>query len=230
MNELDDQIREASEVTTVFATPIANPLVCDPVGLGDDDIADIDAELGLIADEDPFSPVSTAATLLVPPMSASSILEHSLDARPVSVVLRAPVLESASGSRAPALESASGSRAPALESASGSRALAQEQPAARTRVAPVPIQLSNAGSRASAQSLESSAGSRASAQSLESSTGSRASAQSQESSTGSRASAQSLESNAGSHASAQSPGELTAVRRVPELVSILEEPVSVADF
>jgi hypothetical protein len=195
MNELDDQIREASEVTTVFATPIANPLVCDPVGLGDDDIADIDAELGLIADEDPFSPVSTAATLLVPPMSASSILEHSIDVRPVSVVLRAPV----------------------LESASGSRALAQEQPAARTRVAPVPIQLSNAGSRASAQSLESSAGSRASAQSLESSTGS-------------RASAQSLESNAGSHASAQSPGELTAIRRVPELVSILEEPVSVADF
>lgn len=42
MNELDDQIREASELTTVLATPLA-------AGAGDDqDDLDVDEELGLI--------------------------------------------------------------------------------------------------------------------------------------------------------------------------------------
>lgn len=47
MNELDDQIREASEVTTVLATPLVSHIM-----MGETDEDDVDAELGLIADED----------------------------------------------------------------------------------------------------------------------------------------------------------------------------------
>ena len=45
MYELDDQIREASELTTVLATPLVNS-----TGLDDDEI-DVDEELGLISKE-----------------------------------------------------------------------------------------------------------------------------------------------------------------------------------
>jgi len=45
MNELDDQIREASELTTVLATPLVNSMG------GEDDLLDVDAELGLIAQQ-----------------------------------------------------------------------------------------------------------------------------------------------------------------------------------
>lgn len=41
MNELDDQIREASELTTVLATPLVN------AGEDEEDLLDVDAELGL---------------------------------------------------------------------------------------------------------------------------------------------------------------------------------------
>lgn len=51
MNELEDQIHEASEVTNVLATPLnaAGDSDADLELLG---LADVDAELGLIEDED----------------------------------------------------------------------------------------------------------------------------------------------------------------------------------
>jgi hypothetical protein len=50
MNELDDQMREASELTTVLATPLmAGEDDSDGAFLG---VADVDAELGLIEEED----------------------------------------------------------------------------------------------------------------------------------------------------------------------------------
>jgi hypothetical protein len=45
MNELDDQIREASELTTVLATPLVNSTG------EEEDLLDVDAELGLIAQQ-----------------------------------------------------------------------------------------------------------------------------------------------------------------------------------
>ncbi len=130
MNELDDQIREASEVTTVLSTPIATPLVCDPVGLGEDDIADIDAELGLIFDEDPFAPVST--TQLVPPVSASTILEHNRP--PAAAAVHALVAASAiSDHPSASMDSASGGRALLQQPASGARAQSQSEQIATRR-------------------------------------------------------------------------------------------------
>lgn len=71
MNELDDQIREASELTTVLATPMMS-------GAGDDDdTIDVDAELGLITEQDtrvnwdalelPIAPQSREERALVVP-------------------------------------------------------------------------------------------------------------------------------------------------------------------
>lgn len=70
MNELDDQIREASELTTVLATPIV-----DHLGMTDADLADVDAELGIIAEEDDMLmelPASAASTSVVAPVPIST--------------------------------------------------------------------------------------------------------------------------------------------------------------
>ncbi len=84
MNELDDQIREASELTSVLATPLVNKL-----GGSDEDIldADVDIELGLIAEEDSAmilngigTPSENAQTIPDPPARRPSMERASSSA------------------------------------------------------------------------------------------------------------------------------------------------------
>ena len=62
MNELDDQIREASELTTVLATPLVNSTG------EEEDLLDVDAELGLI--EQQGSALVAAEDEVVPDLPA----------------------------------------------------------------------------------------------------------------------------------------------------------------
>lgn len=79
MNELDDQIREASELTTVLATPLVNS-----TGLDDDEI-DVDEELGLISKE-----------LDRPLPSVPASANHSPAVEPAAVLVRlSPAMEPA---------------------------------------------------------------------------------------------------------------------------------------
>lgn len=80
MNELDDQIREASELTTVLATPLVNSTG------EEEDLIDVDAELGLIAQQRqqqqetdaPAAPPATGAESLAIPAVPSGIAEREL--------------------------------------------------------------------------------------------------------------------------------------------------------
>jgi hypothetical protein len=95
MNELEDQIHEASEVTNVLATPLnaAGDLDGGAAFLG---LADVDAELGLLEDEDS----ALLAGLLAdgPDLSLPDAPEHE-PARPAPAlaapVVRAPPVPSA---------------------------------------------------------------------------------------------------------------------------------------
>ena len=85
MNELEDQIEDASELTTVLATPLISgadeaELEADLLGL-----ADVDAELGLVQEEDQAILASAAAQ---PPIPAAP-------AAPEAPATRAPPLPSA---------------------------------------------------------------------------------------------------------------------------------------
>jgi len=69
MNELDDQIREASELTTVLATPLMNPTGDEEDGI------DLDEELGLIEKEK----AAAAASLEIPAAPAAKADRKELE-------------------------------------------------------------------------------------------------------------------------------------------------------
>jgi Snf7 len=89
MNELDDQMREASELTTVLATPLVNS-----VGGAEEDDIDVDEELGLIEKEQGLcagSPAPLRSQSEALPASAPSAAPSAAPARaPPAAPARAP--------------------------------------------------------------------------------------------------------------------------------------------
>ena len=87
MTELDEQIREASELTSVLATPLADAAGPAPGGLDEDLARELDMELGLLegalAEPEPAPPLplpARAAPLLPPipearPQQVSTMLD-----------------------------------------------------------------------------------------------------------------------------------------------------------
>ena len=84
MNELDDQMREASELTTVLATPLVNS-----VGAEEDDI-DVDEELGLIEREQALSAAAPAQFPEALPQQQTRTSAESATARASAQQVAAP--------------------------------------------------------------------------------------------------------------------------------------------
>lgn len=70
MNELDDQIREASELTTVLATPLVNSTG------EDDDLLDVDEELGLIERQQQRESAAASVEEPAPPLPVVPLPVH----------------------------------------------------------------------------------------------------------------------------------------------------------
>jgi len=81
MNELDDQMREAVELTTVLATPLVNSTG------EEDDLLDVEAELGLIAQQEAARAEEVPA--LLPSVAVEAPTPASIMA-PVPAQIRTP--------------------------------------------------------------------------------------------------------------------------------------------
>jgi hypothetical protein len=86
MNELDDQMREASELTTVLATPLVNSTG------EEEDLLDVDAELGLIAQQEAArvddAPALLPAVAVEPPAPACAMPDPAPPSREPGGVMR----------------------------------------------------------------------------------------------------------------------------------------------
>ena len=89
MTELDEQIREASELTSVLATPLADAAGPAPGGLDEDLARELDMELGLLegalAEPEPSPPLPLPLPPPPPPARAAPPLPPIPEARPQQV-------------------------------------------------------------------------------------------------------------------------------------------------